>query len=163
MGAEFRNGRTRIVSVIAAYAGEEAAAVELVPALSALRSRCRTAAVTLLWPAGAARHGELAILTDSTIEYPTSRTVPVARAARAAARTVSALRDTAADLALVFSAEGVSAHGPAYLCYLAGIRRRVGYSREFSGGVLSEALPPPSGPRGSDRHLALLTALERRS
>ncbi|HKE98988.1 MAG TPA: glycosyltransferase family 9 protein [Actinomycetes bacterium] len=63
------------------------------------------------------------------------------------------------DAALIFTRAGHSPHPAAYVCYLAGIRIRVGQSTEAAGGVLTH-LVRPMGDRAHqvDRDLYLLEA-----
>lgn len=42
------------------------------------------------------------------------------------------------DSAIIFTSFSQSPHGPAYVCYLAGIPLRLGESKEFGGGLLTD-------------------------
>lgn len=73
---------------------------------------------------------------------------------------VQTLADGAYDAAIVFTSFAQSPHAPAYACYLAGIPLRAGQSKEFAGGVLSNAVdPPPDELHQVDRNLHLLRAI----
>jgi ADP-heptose:LPS heptosyltransferase len=61
------------------------------------------------------------------------------------------------DAAVIFTSFSQSPYPPAYVCYLAGIPLRLGHSKEFGGGILSECgKPPPDSGHQVDRNLALI-------
>ncbi len=61
------------------------------------------------------------------------------------------------DAAFIFTSFSQSPYPVAYLCYLAGIPVRLGQSREFGGGVLSQWIEPlPDSAHQVDRNLHLL-------
>ncbi|ARV59743.1 hypothetical protein BZZ01_14870 [Nostocales cyanobacterium HT-58-2] len=51
---------------------------------------------------------------------------------------ISTLRQRAFDAAVICTQPGQSPYSLAYICYLAGIKIRIGQSQEFGGGVLSQ-------------------------
>ncbi|HZG38397.1 MAG TPA: hypothetical protein VEZ50_06905 [Nodosilinea sp.] len=53
------------------------------------------------------------------------------------------LRQQQFDVAVILTRPGQSPYTLGYLCYLAGIPIRIGYSHEFGGQVLSHCSPPP--------------------
>jgi ADP-heptose:LPS heptosyltransferase len=64
------------------------------------------------------------------------------------------------DAAIIFTSFSQSPLPPAYACYLAGIPRRAGQSRDFGGAVLSNAVePPPDRTHQIDRNLHLVRQL----
>jgi ADP-heptose:LPS heptosyltransferase len=72
-------------------------------------------------------------------------------------RLIELLRGRRYDAAVIFSSFPQSPHCPAYLCYLAGIPRRLGQSKEFAGSVLTQAVKPlPDYVHQVDRNLFLL-------
>jgi ADP-heptose:LPS heptosyltransferase len=70
---------------------------------------------------------------------------------------IERLRGGQFSLAVIFTSFSQSPLPAAYACYLAGIPYRVGFSREFGGGVLSHFLPSPEDELHQvDRNLKLL-------
>src|SRR5262245_57309054 len=64
------------------------------------------------------------------------------------------------DAAIIFTSFSQSPLPPAYACYLAGIPRRAGQSRDFGGAILSDAVaPPPDSTHQVDRNLHLVRQL----
>jgi len=55
---------------------------------------------------------------------------------------IELLSRSAFDAAIIFTNKGESPYPLAYICYLAGIPIRLGQSREFGGGVLSQCVEP---------------------
>jgi ADP-heptose:LPS heptosyltransferase len=77
---------------------------------------------------------------------------------------VQTLAEGCYDAAFVFTSFRQSPLPPAYACYLAGIPRRVGQSREFGGSVLSDAIDPvPDACHQIDRNLHLVRSLRFQS
>lgn len=70
---------------------------------------------------------------------------------------VELLKKECFDAAFIFTSFSQSPYPPAYACYLAGVPLRVGQSREFGGGLLSQWIKPPadSGYQ-AERNLHLL-------
>jgi len=63
------------------------------------------------------------------------------------------------DAAIIFTIPSQSPYSLAYLCYLAGIKIRLGQSREFGGGVVSPCITPKASPVSvTAHHLHLLTS-----
>lgn len=80
-------------------------------------------------------------------------------AADSVCETISLLLRYGFDAAFICAGEGQSPYPLAYICYLAGIPVRVGFSAEFGGGLLSAWLkPPPVSMNAEQRYLALLEA-----
>ena len=72
---------------------------------------------------------------------------------------VNTLREGGFDAAVIFTSFSQSPYPPAYACYLAGIPIRLGHSREFGGGVLSEWYQPPADEsHQAERNLSLLAS-----
>ena len=64
------------------------------------------------------------------------------------------------DGAIIFTSFAQSPHPAAYACYLAGIPRRAGQSKEFAGGVLTHPVTPlPDDVHQVDRNLHLVRSL----
>jgi len=64
------------------------------------------------------------------------------------------------DAAIIFTIPTQSPYALAYLCYLAGIKIRLGQSREFGGGVLSPSITPKASSVSVEAyHLHLLTSV----
>ncbi len=73
---------------------------------------------------------------------------------------VDTLQDRQFDAAVVFTSFSQSPHGPAYVCYLAGIPLRLGESKEFGGGLLTTELRSmPDDLYQAERALQLLEAV----
>ncbi len=73
---------------------------------------------------------------------------------------IDELRRRRFDVALLFTSFSQSPYPAAYVCYLAGIPRRIGQSREFGGAVLSQWVPPlPDATHQVDRNLHLLAGV----
>lgn len=145
-------------SVVAAYAGSARGAGALAPAIEALRRACPRAPIWLLWPAEIACPESIDDLAQGRIDYalPDSAGNGLASmTTRPCGRVPERIAATGAGLALVFTDDDVEPYAAAYLCYLAGVERRAGFSREFAGRVLSDVFPPP-GAEGPARHLELL-------
>lgn len=70
---------------------------------------------------------------------------------------VDTLRKRKFDSAFIFTSFSQSPYPPAYVCYLAGIPKRIGHSKEFGGGLLSTfGAPPPDHGHQVDRNLAVV-------
>ncbi len=73
---------------------------------------------------------------------------------------VKNLRDRHFDAAIIFTSFSQSPHPAGFLCYLAGIRHRVGESKEFGGGVLTtEVASAPDEIHQVERNLRLIEAV----
>ncbi|HEX5420733.1 MAG TPA: hypothetical protein VFY39_12100 [Gammaproteobacteria bacterium] len=152
--------------LVIAYYGTQTAAPPIEPAVRALRIALPRTRLLLLWPAPVrvpAMLGRVRVI-DQRIDYPLpkiSGSGKPGRAERSAAvRTVAALREAAPTGVIVFTASGRSPYLPAYLCCLAGVPKRAGFTAEFGGGVLTHPFAPPAAEvPAAERHLHLLELL----
>src|SRR6185503_13854200 len=70
------------------------------------------------------------------------------------------LRESQFSMAVIFTSLSQSPSVAAYLCYMAGIPYRVGFSKELGEGMLSHRLSlPPDETHQADRNLSLLEAI----
>jgi ADP-heptose:LPS heptosyltransferase len=73
---------------------------------------------------------------------------------------IETLRERQFSMALIFTSFSQTPFPAAYACYLAGIPYRLGFSREFGGGVLSHfAASPADELHQVDRNLKLLETI----
>lgn len=73
---------------------------------------------------------------------------------------IQRLREQQFSMAVIFTSFSQSPFPAAYACYLAGIPYRVGYSKEFGGGVLSHFSSSPADEMHQvDRNLNLLETI----
>lgn len=132
------------------------------PALRAIRAGLPRAQITL-WasPGGAPIAGLLpevdGVLTTRALWQDLGRLAFDPERERDLVQT---LADGGYDALIAFTSFAQTPHPPAYAGYLAGIPLRAGQSREFAGGVLSDAItPPPDEVHQVDRNLHLAEAL----
>jgi hypothetical protein len=138
---------------------EDGSLPELEPAMQLLKRGLPGARLTLLAlsPAppseakpSAAGPGTALSHVEEILDYP-ARSEP-----DALVDLISAVRRRRFDAALIFTQAGSSPYLGAYLCYLAGVRLRLGQSCEFGGAVLSHRfLPPPDSGLARQQYLAL--------
>jgi len=146
--------------LVFAYCGTDRGAASLLPAARLLRMSSASQLV-LLWPE-AVDATPVAGVVDARIPYPTHNLDGPDGRARGA-RAIASLRKANAEMAVIFTETGQAPHFAAYLCCLAGIPRRVALSTEFSGALLTKAVPAPAdGVPEAERHLLLLEALGAR-
>lgn len=140
--------------VVAAFAGTRDGVAALTPALLELRRAAVCSRLLWLGPASVSPSEDAAACVDAAAAYD----VPPDASIR---RLIDVLKDMTPALAVVFNERGWSPHLPAYIAYLAGIRRRVGFEAEFAGALFSErvAEPPEGTLDDRSRHLLLLRAL----
>ncbi|HEU0292245.1 MAG TPA: glycosyltransferase family 9 protein [Anaerolineales bacterium] len=73
---------------------------------------------------------------------------------------IEQLRERQFSMAVIFTSFSQSPFPAAYACYLAGIPYRVGFSKEFGGGVISHFSPSPDDELHQvDRNLKLLETI----
>lgn len=159
-----REGWREAEVLAVSYCGAQTAAPSVEPAVRALRIALPRARLVLLWPAPVLVPAALLDVLDERIDYPLVQVPEDAKPDRAlrsaAARTVAALHDAAPAGAVVFSECGRAPYFPAYLCCLAGVPKRAGFTAEFGGGVLTQAFAPPAAELPeAERHLHLLELL----
>lgn len=134
--------------------------VMLGPALRALKAALPEAQVTLMCSPAGSQAAPLLPWVDEVLVHramwqDTSGTPWPDPSGQLAL--VEEIRSRSFDAAFIFTSFSQSPYPPAYLCYLAGIERRVGQSKEFAGNVLSEWVrPPPDDVHQVDRNLHLL-------
>lgn len=158
-----RESWTEARRLVLGYAGGEVAGEDVGPAARVLRCALPESRLILLWPAHVRVPALVSDVVDDRIPYaaPDAAGGASMRTARAAAlRSVHALRAAAPWGAVILAEPGYSPVLPIYLCCLAGITRRAGFTVEFDGGMLTNALrPPPAGTPAVESHLFLLEAL----
>lgn len=135
----------------------------LSPALRALREAYPNAEITLMTSPAGGQVTPLFPWIDEAMVWQAvwqdvSGKTPFNPAREAAL--IEQLREQQFDTALIFTSFSQSPFPPAYVCYLAGIPTRVGFSKEFGGKILSVApVPPADDEYQVNRNLALLEAL----
>lgn len=133
------------------------------PALRALKTSLPRCEITLLASPAGAKAGELLPWVDEIIVHRAVwqdlGSLPFDPDHERAL--VDLLRSKRFDAALIFTSFSQTPHAAGYACYLAGIPLRLGATKEFGGGVLSNELasgPEEDGLHQVDRNLALLEA-----
>jgi hypothetical protein len=157
-----REGWIEAKVLVIAYSGSQECARSIEPALRALQVALPRARLLLLWPAPVFVPPMLRRMIDGRIDYPLPKVSGNAKRAprSAAVRVVAALREAAASGVIVFSENGHAPYLPAYLCCLAGIPKRAGFTVEFGGAMLTHPFAPPAVELpGPERHLHLLELL----
>lgn len=160
MGEQWTDARTLVI----AYSGSAGGASAVGPAARALRASLPETRLLLLWPASLRVPPLVAAVVDGRIECPLPEASGKAATLKAvrgmAARAVRRLRAAEPAGAVFFSESGCTACVPVYLCCLAGIARRAGFTTETAGGMLTNPLePPPAATPEPERHLFLLESL----
>jgi lipopolysaccharide heptosyltransferase II len=134
--------------------------VLLSPALRALRGALPDAHITLMAsPAGSQVAPLLPWLDDVIVHraiwQDTSGQIPQDFDREMAL--VAVLRERQFDAAIIFTSFAQSPYPPAHMCFLAGIPVRLGQSKEFGGGILSDWVKPlPDHVHQAERNLYLL-------
>jgi len=134
--------------------------VMLTPALRALRLAYPAARITLLCsPAGARVTPMLPSVDDVIVRrapwQALSGAIDFSPASELAF--IKTLAEHRFDAAFIFTSFSQSPFPPAFACYLAGIPRRFGESKEFGGAILTDVAPPlPGQAHQVDRNLHLL-------
>jgi len=151
-------------ALVIAYSGSGAGASAVGPAARALRASIPETRLLLLWPVGVRVPPLVTAVVDGRIECPmpeaAGKTATLKAVRGIAARAVRGLRAAAPAGAVFFSEAGCTACVPVYLCCLAGIARRAGFTAEVTGGLLTNPLePPPAATPEPERHLFLLESL----
>jgi ADP-heptose:LPS heptosyltransferase len=137
--------------------------VMLGPALRSLREKLPEARITLMTsPAGSEAAAMLpwvdevwvheALWQDLSPKHPLDLNPEM--------EFINQLREQQFSTAVIFTSFSQSPFPAAYVCYLAGIRYRVGFSKEFGGGLLSHCSPSPADDiHQVDRNLNLLETI----
>lgn len=73
---------------------------------------------------------------------------------------IEVIKSTSSDIAVILTKPLHSPYSAAYLCYLAGIPVRIGFSDEFGGGLLSHSVKPLVNNLTIDYWLHLLKVIE---
>jgi ADP-heptose:LPS heptosyltransferase len=134
--------------------------VLLGPSLRAIRQALPQAHLTLMAsPAGSQVAPMLPwvdeVLVHRAIWQDTSGQIP--REATRELELVGTIRQGQFDAAVIFTSFSQSPYPPAYVCLLAGIPIRLGQSKEFGGGLLSQWVRPlPDETHQAERNLFLL-------
>lgn len=134
--------------------------VMLGPALRSLRAALPGAHIALMAsPAGSAVAPMLPwideVITERVVWQDASGAMPLGPEREAAL--VERIRAGRFDAAIIFTSFSQSPYPPAYVCYLAGVPLRIGQSKEFGGGLLTEWVKPlPDHAHQVDRNLHLL-------
>lgn len=133
------------------------------PALRALKDGLPNARLTLLASPNGAQAAPLIPSVDEVIarsvvwqDAQGKMPLDVLRELRLAEE----LRERAFDLAIIFTSFAQSPYPPAYVCYLAGVPRRIGQSKEFGGSLLTTWVKASSDAMHQiDRNLRLIEAM----
>ena len=137
--------------------------IMLSPALRALRESLPRAEITLMASSGGSQVAALlpwvdqvlvhdAVWQDISPEHLLNSTQEM--------ELIEKLRAGQFSMAVIFTSFSQSPFPAAYACYLAGIPYRVGFSKEFGGGVLSHFSPSPEDDLHQvDRNLKLLETI----
>ncbi len=132
------------------------------PAVQALAERLPGASITLLCSPAGAGAGELLPGVGECIVHEAPWVDPWRRIPHDPIREMDAiarLRDRRFDAAIVFTSFRQSSLPAAYLCYLAGIPLRLGYSFDASGSLLTtRSIPGMESIHEVERNLALVRA-----
>lgn len=75
-------------------------------------------------------------------------------------QTIEVIKSTSSDTAVILTKPLHSPYSAAYLCYLAGIPVRIGFSAEFGGGLLSHSIRPPKDNLATNYWLHFLRGIE---
>ncbi|MGE5655535.1 MAG: glycosyltransferase family 9 protein [Actinomycetota bacterium] len=134
--------------------------VMLGPALRSLRHHLPNATIALMASPVGAQVAPLLPWIDETLTHRalwqdasgSLRFNPIREAGL-----IEAISKRRFDAALIFTSFSQSPYPPGYACYLAGIPKRIGQSKEFGGSVLSQSVKPlPDEAHQVDRNLFLL-------
>lgn len=137
--------------------------VMLVPALRALRESLPQAEITLMASSGGGQVASMLPWVDHVLVHDASwQDVSPKNLLdlRQEMDLIEQLRERQFSMAVIFTSFSQSSFPAAYACYLAGIPYRVGFSKEFGGGVLSHFSPSPADELHQvDRNLKLLETI----
>ncbi|HZP56082.1 MAG TPA: glycosyltransferase family 9 protein [Dehalococcoidia bacterium] len=159
MRPEGWDGVRRVLAVRLDNVGD---AVLLGPALRALRHALPEARITLMASPAAAQVAPMLpwideVIMHSAVWQDASGRMPLDPERERGL--IDDLVERAFDAALIFTSFSQSPWPPAYACYLAGIPRRIGQSKEFGGSVLTQWVRPlPDATHQAERNLHLLEA-----
>lgn len=145
--------------VLVAWEGRDHPVDGLVPALQAVQYALPEAQLVLLvqtMPLQAERlQAVYASLVDDILTSPAPWYT-----AEALGQTIGWIGRGGFEAALIFVGVGQSPYPLAYMCYLAGVPIRVGWSLEFGGGLLAMWLKPPAAVRTTDdQYLTFIRAV----
>ena len=138
--------------------------VMLEPALRALRDKLPNAEITLLVSSGASAVASMIPAVDKVLihdavwqDISSQNLFDLQREMDL----IELLQAGQFSMAVIFTSFSQSPFPAAYACYLAGIPYRVGFSKEFGGGVLSHFSPSPADEiHQVDRNLSLLETID---
>jgi ADP-heptose:LPS heptosyltransferase len=137
--------------------------VMLSPALRALREKLPEAEITLMASSSGSQVADMLPWVDDVLIHDAvwqDVSPENLLEAQPEMDLIEKLRGRQFSMAVIFTSFPQSPFPAAYACYLAGIPYRVGFSREFSGGVLSHFSPLPEDELHQvDRNLKLLEAV----
>jgi len=159
MGADEWDDVRRVLAVRLDNIGD---VILLGPALHSLKAHLPSVEVTLLASPAGAQVASLLPDVDDVIAYraqwqATGVPEPADVAQRQLQDLIGTLSERDFDAALIFTSFSQSPHPPALACYLAGIPRRIGQSKEFGGALLTHWVTPlDDWVHQADRNLYLL-------
>lgn len=128
-------------NILVTHMGDVDSVILIGPALRTLRQALPQANITLLTSPAGSRITRLLPWINEVLISSDSWREALAPAGKNRVALIDALRMRNFDAALVLTPPGQSPHPAAYACYLAGIPVRLGQSKEFGGGVLSQEVP----------------------
>ena len=137
--------------------------VMLGPALRTLREQLPGAEITLMTSSAGREAASLLPWVDRVLVHDTpwqdGSSVNVL-SSQEEVDLIYQLRESQFSMAVIFTSLSQSPSVAAYLCYMAGIPYRVGFSKELGEGMLSHRLSlPPDETHQADRNLSLLEAI----
>jgi ADP-heptose:LPS heptosyltransferase len=137
--------------------------IMLSPALKALRAAYPKASITLMVSPGGAEAADLLPWIDTIFPWKASwqeigQNFP--GTIEQEFGLIDEIRSKAFDAAFIFTSFSQSPYPPAYISYLAGVKARIGQSKEFGGKLLTHWVKPlPDAEYQVDRNLHLLSSI----
>ena len=159
--AEILNGNVaRVLAMSPENIGD---VIMMEPALRTLREELPEAEITLMTSSGASEVAAMIPWVDNVLVYEAlSQDAPYKDLsdARLEVNFIQRLQERRFSLAVIFTSFSQASSRAALACYVAGIPRRIGFSKELGQGVLSHFSPSPTDETHQvDRNLKLLETI----